>query len=213
MKRKQVNNAHYSFRRYVHKNRWLSIWHQLDEVLSLSPDTLLELGPGPGLLKALAGHYGIIVKTVDIDPELEPDCVASATDLPFKNNSYDCVCAFQMLEHLPYNQSLRAFGEMSRVAKKHIVISLPDDRTLWTYAIYIPKLGQKIIHLPKPRLKKRVLKPSSQHFWEINRQGYPLQKIITDFSEKKVELMRTYRVKENPYHRFFIFSKKDRSCP
>jgi len=150
MNQKQVDKSHYRFSKYVHKKRWLSIWHQLDEVLSLEPQTVLELGPGPGLFKTLAGHFGIRVETVDLDPELEPDYVASATDLPMENDSYDCVCAFQMLEHLPYDQSIKAFDEMARVAKDHVVISLPDAKAVWVYMLHIPKLGRKTIHIPRP---------------------------------------------------------------
>jgi SAM-dependent methyltransferase len=208
MNQKQVDKSHYRFSKYVHKKRWLSIWHQLDEVLSLEPQTVLELGPGPGLFKTLAGHFGIRVETVDLDPELEPDYVASATDLPMENDSYDCVCAFQMLEHLPYDQSIKAFDEMARVAKDHVVISLPDAKTVWPYIIHIPKFGRIVFHVPRPRLKKPVHLFNGEHYWEINKQGYSLQKILDDFkADKKLVLTKTYRVQEHPYHRFFIFQK------
>lgn len=207
MNQKQVDKTHYEFSSYVNKKRWASIWHQLDEVIGLEPDTLLELGPGPGLFKALAGHLGIKVETLDLDPELAPDYVASATELPFEDNSYDCVCAFQMLEHLPYEQSLRAFGEMIRVAGKNVVISLPDAKAVWSYIVHIPKCGRRVFHFPWPRIKKPVHRFDGEHYWEINKQGYPLQKITADFENSNARLLRTFRVEENPYHRFFIFGK------
>lgn len=207
MRNKQVDNYHYRFNKYVTKKRWLSIWHQLDEMLSLEPHTVLELGPGPGLLKALAGHYGILVETADIDPELSPDHVASAIDLPFDDNTYDCVCAFQMLEHLPYDQSLQAFTEMVRVAKNHIVISLPDSKRIWVYSFHIPKVGQRIIHIPIPRLRQRAHVFDGQHYWELNKKYYSLQKLVDDLTQNDIEIMKTYRVPEYPYHRFFVFEK------
>ena len=208
MQKIQVPQSHYKFEKYVHKKRWISLWYQLKEVLALQPVTLLELGPGPGLFKVLAGYQGIRVETVDLDAALKPDFVASATRLPLKDDAYDCVCAFQMLEHLPYDESIKAFGEMVRVATKNIVISLPDARKIWTYQFYIPWLGEKIIHFPRPMFKKKPHNFSRQHYWEINRKGYPLQKIISDFSGKNVKLMDTYRLKEYPYHRFCIYSKQ-----
>jgi len=180
--KKQVDKSHYVFSKYMHKRRWVSLWHQFEEVFALNPSTVLDLGPGPGLFKALAGYFGVTVETVDIDPELNPDCVASATKLPFSDNSYDCVTAFQMLEHLPYEKSLQAFGEMARVAKDNIVISLPDAKKLWVYSLYIPKVGQKIFRFQRPRVHKQVHKFNGEHYWEISKQGYPLQKIIDDFS-------------------------------
>ncbi len=208
MKSIQVDKGHYRFSKYLHKSRWLSIWHQLDEVLSLEPESVLELGLGPGLFKALASHYGIKVETVDLDPDLKPDYVASADKLPIENDTYDCVCAFQMLEHLPYKQSQQAFSEMVRVTKKYIVISLPDANTKWVYSLHIPKLGRKIIHFPRPRFNKIEHKFDGEHYWEINKKGYPLQKIINDFTcNEQVRHIKTYRVEEYPYHRFFVFKK------
>lgn len=123
---KQVNKSHYNFSEYTDKRRWASIWHQVDEICKLSPNTVLEIGPGPGTLKHIMHSLGINVQTVDLDPDLSPDYVASVTQLPIQNCSFDLVCAFQVLEHLPFESSIIAFSEMVRVAKKYVLISLPD---------------------------------------------------------------------------------------
>jgi len=90
------------------------------------------------------------VETVDIDPDLKPDHIASAKKLRFDDNSYDCVCAFQMLERLPYDQSIQAFAEMTKLTRKNLVISLPDAKGMWVYSFCIPKYGQKILLIPVP---------------------------------------------------------------
>lgn len=138
---KQVEKGHYEFSRYMSKSRWCSVWHQLDEVQKLKPNRVLEVGPGPGLFKTVAATFGISVETLDFDPDLKPDHVGSATAMPFDDASYDVVCAFQMLEHLPYEASLQAFGEMARVSRRHVIISLPDARPVWRYQVHIPKFG------------------------------------------------------------------------
>src|SRR3546814_15484912 len=107
----------------MEKGRWNSIWHQLDEIIRLQPRRVLEIGPGIGLFKRAAGLYGVPVETLDIDPELKPDHVASVTELPFADGEFDVVCAFQMLEHVPYDVSLAAFAERSeerRVGKEGV---------------------------------------------------------------------------------------------
>lgn len=206
MRQKQVQKNHYDFATYITKQRWTSLWHQLNEVSLLKPESILEIGPGPGTFKLNALNVGLNVETVDLDPELEPDHVASATNLPFEDQSYDLVCAFQMLEHLPYDISLQAFNEMIRVTKKNIVISLPDAKTVWEYQIYLPKLGSYSFFIPKPRLKPQEHIFDGEHYWEINKNNYPLNRIIADFSEN-IRLIKTFRVNQNPYHRFFVFEK------
>jgi len=207
MNKKQVDKAHYRFHNYISKKRFISVWHQLNEVLSVNPKSVLEIGLGPGIFKCLAEHFGISVVTVDIDAELNPNCVATANDLPFKNDVFDCVCAFQVLEHLPYEHAVKAFGEMTRVAKGNIIISLPDAKKVWVISLHITKRGQKIIHFKFPRFWLAPHEFDGEHYWEINKLGYPLEKIIDDFSSKNVNMIKTYRIKEFPYHRFFVFKK------
>jgi SAM-dependent methyltransferase len=197
----------FKFGEYVDKKRWISMYYQVSDVLSRNPSSVLEIGPGPGIFKALVSHFGIAIETVDIYADLQPDYVASATNLPFDNDKYDYVCAFQVLEHLEYDEAVRVFGEMVRVTKKHIVLSLPDARTIWPYFFYIPRYGHISVSIPKPQLRPEINKFNGVHYWEINKQGYPLSRIINDFSARGAKMMRTYRVAENPYHRFFIFEK------
>lgn len=205
----QVARTHYQFGRYMYKRRWISVWHQLDEVVRTGAKTVLEIGPGPGLFKAVGAIFGLDVKTVDIDPALNPDYVASAMQLPLADNTQDVTVAFQMLEHLPYDMSLAAFREMVRVSSRHIIISLPDAREIWFYSIYIPKVGNFRFMLPKPAGKLKEHAFDGQHYWEVNKRGYELEKIINDLTAQGANLARTFRVGENPYHRFFMFEKPD----
>lgn len=203
---KQVEKDHYEFDRYISKERWISIWHQLDEIKKLNPENVLEVGPGPGLFKAVAAMAGIKVETLDLDPDLKPDHVASATSMSFPAASYDVVCAFQMLEHLPYEESLKAFSEMVRVSRRNVVISLPDARLVWRYQLHIPKFGSRDFFIPRPQLCSRIHEFDGEHYWEVNKRDYSLSRVIADFT-KYIRLVNTYRVRENPYHRFFVFQR------
>jgi len=84
---KQVHASHYDFASYMDKKRWTSVWHQLDEVNRANPRSVLEIGPGPGLLKAVAALYALRVETFDIDPELKRDHLGAAFDMPFARGS------------------------------------------------------------------------------------------------------------------------------
>lgn len=203
MRQKQVDKGHYAFAAYMSKARWTSIWHQLDEVARLGARHLLEIGPGPGTFKALAAQFDVVVETVDLDPELKPDHVAAATHLPFEDGQFDLACAFQVLEHMPYEDSLLALDEMLRVSRLGVVISLPDAKRAWYYRLHVPVLGSMHFLVPVPRLRPAQHVFDGEHHWEIGKRGYTLDRILRDFSARCV-VDKTFRVPENPYHRFFV---------
>ncbi len=203
---KQVEKEHYRFTDYMTKKRWASIWHQIDEVNSLDAETVLEVGPGLGVFKSMAASVGLSVETLDIDPDLNPDYVGSAEALPFKDNSFDAVCCFQVLEHFSYNVSLSIFQEMARVSRKYLVVSIPDIAPLVGIQINIPKVRTLTVRIPWNlyKVKKHVF--DGEHYWELNKKGYALNKVVYDLkSISGATLKKTYRVPENPYHRFFVF--------
>lgn len=205
---KQVDKTHYAFDTYMHQKRWASLWFQLDTVLATHSNTVLEIGPGLGLFKGIGERFGLNITTLDIDPELQPDYVGSVYQLDFEDNSFDCVCAFQMLEHLPFEDSLRAFGEMARVCSSKVVISLPDAKIRYPFSLHLPKFGQFKFTLPRPFTRPREHKFDGEHYWEINKKGFELKTVLAEFSSiKTVRLTDTFIVPEHPYHRFLIFSK------
>ena len=203
---KQVDKSHYSFKLYMNKERWASVWHQLNEVICFNPKNVLEIGPGPGIFKQAGKVFELNVETLDLDASLKPDCVGSATSLPFVDASYDVVCAFQMLEHLPYESALQAFSEMVRVSRRNVVLSLPDAKQVWRYRFHVPTLGSYTLLIPRPTFKLAKHVFNGEHYWEINKQGYDLDRVIQDFGNISA-LVKTYRVFENPYHRFFVFER------
>lgn len=204
--KKQVDKQHYQFDKYVQKKRWISIWHQINEVMNVGAVNVLEIGPGPGIFKLILNKFNVRVETVDIDPDLNPDYVASATDIPIADGTFDCVCAFQMLEHLPYQDSLKAFGEMVRVSNNYIIISLPNARKISEYRF--PLVKEIKFQLPRFIERIEVHQFDGEHYWEINKKGYSLEEVTNDFCNNNVELIESYRVKENPYHHFFVFRKR-----
>ena len=79
------------------------------------------------------------VLLIDFSPEIlarakaaNPHCLAvcaSVDALPFKDGSFDCVISSQVIEHLPYDESL--FSEMHRVLRVGgtLILGTPDYAT------------------------------------------------------------------------------------
>lgn len=59
-------------------------------------------------------------------------CQADATYLPFSNEAFDVVVATEVIEHLPFPVFKQALGEMVRIARRNILITVPyrEEREL-----------------------------------------------------------------------------------
>jgi len=203
----QVEPSHYFRKEYGSKRRWISYWHQIDEILTLSPNSVLEVGIGNGLVANYLKRRGINITTLDIDERLMPDYVGSVLDMPFADNSFEVVTCYEVLEHLPYDDVPKALGEIHRVSSRYAVLSLPDSTRAYRLNIQIPKVGELKILIPLPRLKVPKHVFNGEHYWEIGKAGYALCRVMGDMVKAGFRINKTYRVFENPYHRFFVLEK------
>jgi hypothetical protein len=207
MVKPQVEPHHYYNESYDSKGRFASYWHQINEIITRRPKTVLEAGIGNRLVSNYLKMRGINVITLDIDPRLRPDVAGSVLNMPFTDNSFEVVACYEVLEHLPYADFPKALSEIHRVSSRYAILSLPDSTRAYRLDIQIPKVGElkKLIQLP--RLKPPVHEFDGEHYWEIGKAGYPLWKIIVEIQNAKFKVEKTYRVFEMPYHRFFVLEK------
>lgn len=203
-----VEFHHYHGWRYNTKQRFASYWHQIDEVLNFKPDSLVEIGVGSGVLRTFTEMFKIPHTRVDILSNLQPTVLASVDALPFASGSYDiCVCC-QVLEHIPYKNSMKAVREIRRVVRKGAVISVPDRNHFFQIALQSPIMRGRLsrsIPRVRPVPAERVI---SEHQWEIGVNNIELDQIVHDIEQSGFKVERTYRVDEMPYHRFFILHTK-----
>ena len=112
----------------IEKERFLSYYIQLNEILSLPKsrvNRILEIGPGIGILENMLKGYDYTLLTLDVDTYKEPDLQASILNMPLKENSVDLVCAFEVLQHLPHKYFKPALEQMRAAARHYVYISLP----------------------------------------------------------------------------------------
>jgi len=193
--------------KYDSKRRFVSYWYQIREVISCKPQRVLEVGVGNGFVSRYLREQGVAVTTVDIEATLRPDVIADITKLPFSDASYDVVTAYEVLEHMPYEKSLMGLQELHRVSSCYVIMSLPDATHAFRLAFTIPRMGyvQKVYSIPT--FLSRTIPYAKSHEWEIGVKGYSHSKLLTDISGFGFRLVRSYRLYENPYHRFFILRK------
>jgi len=196
---------------YIDPSRFASYAYQLSEVLKLEPESVLEIGIGNGLVCYMLRKAGIDVSTLDFDESLEPDVVASVTDMPVPDNSFDVVACFQVLEHLPFATLGKALREIHRVTRKHVVISLPQRSRFYKLDCTLPKIGRRRVSVSLPLLTQARHTMDYEHYWEIGAKGCPLHRVTELLRSSGFRVRGTYRVWENPYHRMFILAKTEPS--
>jgi len=199
----QVEPSHYKSQDYETKRRFASYWHQINETRLLSPESVLEVGVGNGFVSEYLRRMGVDITTLDFDERLDPDVVGSVLDLPFEKDSFQVVACFEVLEHLPYEQFIPALKELRRAAQERVIISVPDAKKVYRVEVHLRHVFEKRWLIPRP-WGRGEHKFDGQHYWEIGKADFPLHRVVNDIERANFEIEKTYRVFENPYHRFFV---------
>jgi ubiquinone/menaquinone biosynthesis C-methylase UbiE len=188
---------------------YVSFLNQIKEIYNLKPKSVLEIGIGNKILQNQLKSIGLEVTTVDINTQLKPDVVADVRQLPFSDNSFDVACAFEVLEHIPFEDFEVALQELKRVSKKHVVISLPISKIGFEFSMWLPFIHHIYFYLPFPiTLKhKGVTNDTDCHYFEVNKKGFSKTKILNIF-KKHFKVLNHFSPKFNKHHWIIILEKK-----
>jgi ubiquinone/menaquinone biosynthesis C-methylase UbiE len=204
--RKQFSEAH-----YLTAGRFHSYAHQLATIVEAAPASVLEIGVGSGFIAESLAHADIAVTTLDVREDLDPDLVGSVTQIPADDGSYDVSSCCQVLEHLPFSDVPGALGELVRVSRDRVVLSVPDSTRDAHLEIRAWKLGRRGIDLPVPTRSARPLPQRHRdwmhHQWEIGFEGVGLREMKSAIAAVGV-CERHWRVPEMPWHHFFLIKSR-----
>lgn len=206
--RGQIDPSEYRDLDYLDKPRWISLWHQINEVVTTHPKNVLEVGIGNGLVSHTLKLLGIKTITLDIDARLKPDRIGDVRKLPFKKNTFDTILCAEVLEHIPFADFFTALRQLHKVARGYVIITLPHD-----FLTYFSFSG-KIIPYMKPVSFLQIFPAhrshafNGQHYWEIGKKGFHLKYIEILMEKAGFKINKSYNLLENPEHRFFILEKK-----
>ena len=189
-------------------SRFISYFYQCNTVLNLYPKSVLEIGVGNKLVSNYLKEKGINVTTCDYDSSLNPDVVADVRNLShFKDNTFDVVIAYEILEHISWEDLDKALSELKRVSKKNVIISVPWTGWFFNICIEIPFTNRRLFNIgfTIPRFWANM-KPRKEHYWEIGFKNYSLKKVRSKIREY-FEIKKDFKVPMNRYHHFFILKK------
>jgi ubiquinone/menaquinone biosynthesis C-methylase UbiE len=194
---------------YNTMKRFSSYWTQIDETLrAAAPGSrVLEIGMGTGLTAWYLEKAGLEVMTADLLASRGPTVAADVRNLPFADGSFEAIVAFQILEHIPFDQFTPVLKEFARISRHGVIISLPDNSAKVTMALTMPKLGS-INHVWRlPFYARKSASKGIGHQWEIGIKDFPVSRIVEAIEASGLKLVRHYSLKENPYHYFFVLEK------
>src|SRR3989344_411072 len=213
----QVLPTTYQKETYASLDRFISYYYQCELVRRVGPQTILFIGVGDGVVvDLLKRNPKYRVTTLDLDARLRPDVVGDVRALPFPDQSFGLICVFEVLEHMPFAESIVALGELARVARGAVALSVPHRRSGIAFAFKLPFMrrmfarsvvwGALLLPVRFPGFAK-----SGQHHWEIDGWTMPLRSfrralhahftIIADFTPPL-----------DHYHHFFLLQSRHPSA-
>lgn len=204
---KVIEPIDYTKKKYNTKQRWVSYYLQSKLVQELlSSGSVLEIGIGSKVVhQYLKNLYQ--VTTCDISEKLQPDVVGSVDDLSmFHDSQFDLVLCAEVLEHIPFENVVRALSELKRVTKRFAILSLPYWGYTFGFKVKLPLLGYRMLKFKVTGIKRHVF--NGEHYWEIGKRGYPLRRIVHMMQSAGFVVSRSFWDLDDPYHYYFILKKE-----
>ncbi len=202
----QVDARHYRGRAYSSAERWNSYFHQIEGVQKTSAQSLLEVGPGPGVVTRELTARGYRVTTLDIAEDLHPDVVGSVTDIPLPDRSVDLVLAAEVLEHLRTEDLPKALQEIHRVCRMGAVISLPRPGYVFLWSMKIPLFPEMSVAIKLPFFWEQHVF-TGEHYWELGKRGTSVAWFVEQARRAGLALSEESWHRDDPAHHFFRFSR------
>lgn len=207
--------------KFLWDNHFHSYYLQMKTIRDLKLNSVLEIGPGENITGTYLKSLGIDYKTMDIVEVPKPDISSSLEDCNPQDfaEAFDMVCAFQVLEHSPYENFKQNLIKMADMSKKYVFISIPYSGFGFKIFLNI-HLNQNIrptraIKIFFPSFKKnRKYRPEfikefpwAVHYWEIGRKGFPLRRIKRDVEAAGLTIKKTFQ-SNNLFHYYILAEKR-----
>jgi len=177
--------------RLEEKQHWIFYWCQqkIMEGLLDPDDEILEFGVGSGFTANYLRSKGYSVTTLDIDSDKKPDILGNIVDYDFQQK-FDHVLAFEILEHIPYDEFQLAIRNIRAITKGYFFLSLPRcERRLIDFSLGLPKLP---VFSFKLLIKGRKIK-SENHHWELDYREHSIKAVEAEFTAAGFDKKRSFK--------------------
>ena len=208
----QVDKTHYDQSHYDTRSRFVGYFNQKEAVANIAAASgkkqlsILEIGPGGGLLTNYLRAQGHRVDTVDIAADLNPTFIGDIRNLTaVVKDKYDLIVCFEVLEHIPFDDVKKALTSFSKITNGPLLVSIPQIKLYVSLWLKMSKLNAAKFYLGLPFPKTHTF--DGQHYWELGTKGYS-NAIVTKEFNCHFNIKSTFIDPLDPYHKFFVMDLK-----
>lgn len=156
---------------------WYRYYFIVKEVIELMPKSILEIGPGSGIVKNCLKPMVELYIVMDINPKLNPDILADVREYKEElERKFECIIIADVLEHMPFIDSEKSLKNLYNYLKKggKVIITIPHRGSY--FLIMTPTYKPHVISIPTGflslgsfyrRFIKRKIWIDPHHCWEI----------------------------------------------
>ncbi|KKM15415.1 hypothetical protein LCGC14_1696330 [marine sediment metagenome] len=211
---------------------------QIYLTINLKVVNVLEIGKGDGFVSSILNQYCNLT-TLDFMREYNPDILMNITKLKqldtIKNNVFDLILICEVLEHIPYEKIDGILQILRKKTKEYLIISVPNQcayfnltffyhglnrlgfnvlkKIISTFSNKIGNIISKLYYRFRSKYKKFIFQgyyidEYTHHYWELGVDKYSI-KIFKNLLNKYFTIIREGRLRENPWHHFFILKRED----
>jgi hypothetical protein len=209
----QVNKLHYSFTNYSSERRYLSYYHQVNNILLLvetrKASKILIAGKGDGIVQKILEAYNdlfdlkLVIKTFDFAKDLHPDILGDLVEIDkLVNEQYDIILCCQVLEHLPLEDSISVLSQMRGISK-FVILSVPYKAITIRGTLKVPLIKEYEFCIKVPFWQNRNGMVDSRHYWEIG-FNISLKKFIETLKKMGYSIISSYVLKKDGYKYFIV---------
>jgi len=214
---------------------WKTFYSHLYQIyfsLKLKAKEILEIGNQYRFVSSILCQFSNLT-TLDFNDKFNPDILMDITNLKqldtLKDEKYDLILLCEVLEHIPYEEIEGILQILRKKTKKYIVISAPNVSGYFSITLFRHELGNsgfKIIkylvdllsiqigniitrldYKLRKKYKKYMFKEKSGHHWELGIDKYDINS-FRKLLEKYFIIILEERVREHPFHHFFVLKKR-----
>lgn len=118
------------------------------QILSWIPQdtqSVLDVGCGNGFIldqiPLKMDTFGVDRSKTALKWVQSPCGLSDVARLPFQDNTFDVVLSNEVIEHIPFDNYYQCLGELVRITRKYIIITVPYQENLENARVCCPKCG------------------------------------------------------------------------